>query len=153
MNSSVKNLITFVVFVILVGLGYYLYRQQVNPSAADLVNVRKLSSLPASICQISKADFTGASVAVVHVAKGKMRTDAKVIGKGGEPKVIHIIYSDENNGTLHTWFEGDEYGAVSTNTYAQGGFSVPEGAAACSPWWLPDTSVFTVPLNVIFVSA
>ncbi len=151
-HSGIKNAVIILLLLVLMGAGYVIFRRVQNPSIAALARISKIGALPSTICTISSGSFQGSTTGKVYISRGKMRVDGRVVVNGGAERLVHIISSDENGGTLYTWFDGDTNGVTGTNTYAQGPFSVAN-VTGCSPWWFPNSATFQIPDTVTFSSA
>lgn len=149
--TGLKNFAAIVFSLVLV-LGLYIaYRYQKTPTAARLHSIQDLSKLLSSKCTLSSGSFLGASSGNIYIHKGKIRQDVRVI-EGGEEKIVHGLFTGEDNGTIRIWFDDSAYGLIVTNVYANGGFNVADGSILCEPWWIVNGDAFLVPYDITFHS-
>ncbi|MDB5238064.1 MAG: hypothetical protein JWM46_334 [Candidatus Kaiserbacteria bacterium] len=153
-EPKVLKSIVFILLLTILFVGVYaFYRIHENPSVGSLQQITDLSAFPATVCAVSTGDFDGATAGTVYIYNGMMSVAATVVQNGGQVKRVHIVYSDENNGSIHSWFEGDTAGISGTDLYSKSQFTVPDGTGGCSPWWIPNLVPFKLPPEVSFDAA
>jgi hypothetical protein len=150
-HTGLKNFAAVAFFLVLLAGMYFVYRYRKNPTQGDLHSIQDLAALPSSKCTVSSGSFLGASGGNIYIHDGKIRQDVKVIN-GGEEKMVHGMFSGEDNGTIHIWFDDSPDGIIVTNVYANGGFNVADGTVSCTPWWIVNGNAFILPVDISFKS-
>jgi hypothetical protein len=130
------------------------YNSELPSDPTNIQYADVLQGVSATICNTSETSFVIPASAVMYVYKGWMREDVTAV-RNGEPILIHNIGDPE--GDVFVWQDQATQGIEEPPSYNVGQTAINDANAniirwsySCVPWWLPDSSLFTVPTDVRF---
>ncbi len=136
--------------VILFGIGgYYFYRDSQSNKLSQMESFAIARSAPSTVCTLKAGGFEGALAGILYVHSGRIALEMVVVS-GRFTGSLRVLI--ESNGAHY--LDPDSADALPAGLSPENQISwidalIFENTWNCSPWWIPDDSVFNITKPIV----
>lgn len=144
------KVISIIIFAAIVSGGYIGYRYTTVPKSEDMLDLVRSTvwhDYPPAICDVSAGGFDGSVRGKLWIYKNKELYIVALSNADGAKKRHGLTMPD---GIRYIWHDGESTGYIMDDNPNSSGSSPLAYTVHCYPWWLPDSSLFKLPSDIIF---
>lgn len=133
-------------------IGLVVYVNNRDRQASQLQHIASLSQIahaPATACSYNPSEFGNGTAGTMYIENGRIRIDIKEFNYGGYSAGVEAVLNADGTREMDP-ATYDRLSSQATGAVDAINLIITQAPWKCSPWWLVNESLFSIPGGVSF---